>query len=993
MNKENLPLTNYEIKGIIGKGSFSKVKLAINKITKEKVAIKIIDKKFILKKNNSERIKREISILKNTSHPNIIKVIETIEDTNKFYFIMEYCQYGELYLQIVDNKRFDENKASFYFYQIINGLNYLHNNKIIHRDLKPENILLSEGNILKIIDFGLSNYISENQYLDTPCGSPSYAAPEMIMGTKYNGFLSDIWSCGVILYVMLCGYLPFEGFNNNDLFKKILKGKVYYPNNIDKSAVDLMKNILVVNPEKRIDINKIKKHPFYLRGKSIFNEKFPHLIKEVEQESIAGVNKTLKKSISDSNNNKIKNKINNNYINSENEVKNNKKSTLSESVNKNHKKKDNNNIEKKNNLNNNENSVYNNLLFHTKNINYYKKILSGELKIHNIRRKNKNKIDDNDNDNDIKNNEITPKNNKICEKYNLSNSKLNKYNNSISKNSEKISSYKSNRKNNHTNSVNHNSKANKKKDLKRKLKNIPYQKNNIKKEKNEKSNLIKSNNSNNMQQVSEEKKRISLLSYNENSSKPKNECQTPNYLLVKKLLKNAQASNEEEKDNKNFQESYVNNAKKETQIFSFNHTDNKITKLKRVYENKIDNASGNEINQKECLSKNKSNSNFQINNINENVKEELNTNIKQNNNYNIEMSPIRKIGFIFNSLNSNEKKNSCTKLCNHKSCRNTKNINCNNNEIIVNNKYNRNENRKNTINKNEIKINNKKLKNDKNTDININDFSPRNSSNHPNLYIKSLKNNSKNKNKIIQSEQNSSKYNIININTLEKIPSLNKNKKNLSQNKNDFNSIKVNKKSMKNKRNDKNEKKQALIQQNSLTNKLKSIKKNFNLYNKDIFLLESKKEDSVNYLISCQNKKIETTRSQKFIKNRSLAKSININNNNKKELSKNKNQNYNENSYIVDNNNNNIYSEKNIRQIKINKSKKEICKSDNKPKINGAGYNRNKYLKKNIVVLYNDENQNCNNKGQSKNHRSNKHHKKNYKYTEKSTFDNEYSNL
>ena len=130
MNKENLPLSNYEIKGIIGKGSFSKVKLAINKITKEKVAIKIIDKKFILKKNNSERIKREISILKNTSHQNIIKVIETIEDINKFYFIMEYCQYGELYLQIIDNKRFDENKASFYFYQIINGLNYLHNNKI-----------------------------------------------------------------------------------------------------------------------------------------------------------------------------------------------------------------------------------------------------------------------------------------------------------------------------------------------------------------------------------------------------------------------------------------------------------------------------------------------------------------------------------------------------------------------------------------------------------------------------------------------------------------------------------------------------------------------------------------------------------------------------------------------------------------------------------------------------------------------------------------------
>ena len=895
---------------------------------------------------------------------------------------MEYCQHGELYLQIIDNKRLDENNASFYFYQLINGLNYLHNNNIIHRDLKPENLLLSEGKILKIIDFGLSNYISENQYLNTPCGSPSYAAPEMIMGTKYNGFLSDLWSSGIILYVMLCGYLPFEGFNNSDLFKKILKGKVHYPHNIDKSAVDLMKKILVVNPEKRIDINIIKKHPFYLKGKNIFNEKFPDLINEVEQENIININKTLKKSISESNNYKIKNKINNNYINSEYETKNNKKSNLSESAKKSYNKKDNNNIEKKNNLNINENNVYNNLLLHTKNINYYKKILSGELKINNIRRKNK--IDYNDIKN---NNEITPKNNNICENYNLSNSKLNKLCYSISKNSEKLSSYKSNRKNNYSNSVNHNDK---KKELQRKLKNIPCQKNINKREKKERLNLIKSNISTNNQQISEEKKVISIHSYNENNLKPKNESQNSNYLLVKKLLKNAQANNEEEKNNKNFQESIIHNAKKETQIFTFNHTDNKITKLKRIYENKIDNSSGNEINKKEYLSKNKSNSNFQINNKNENANEDSNTNISQNNNYNIEMSPIRKIENIFKGLNSNEKKNSCGKISNHKSCRNTNNINVNHNEKILNNKYIRNGNKKNTINKNEIKINNKILQNDKNSYINENEFSPRNNSNRPSLYIKSLKNNykdkDKDKNKIIQSEQNYLKYDIVNINTLEKIPSSNKNKKNFSQNKNNFNSIKVNKKSIKKKRNEKNKVKQEVVQQNSLTNKLKSIKKNFNLYNKDIFLIENKKEDSVNYLISCQNKKIEMTRSQKFIKNRSLAESININN--KRELSKNQNQN--QNSYIL---NNNINSEKNIRQIKSSKGKKEISKSDNKARINNKNSNhRNKYLKKNIVVLYNDENQNCNNKGQSKN-RNDKYHKKNYKFTEKSIFDNEYSNL
>ena len=143
MKKEGFILSNYELKGILGNGTFSKVKLAINKITKEKVAIKIIDKQKALNKNSYERIKREISILKNISHPNVIKVIDTKEDSNNYYFIMEYCQNGELFLLIANNKRLDEKKASFYFFQLINGLNYLHINRIVHRDLKPENLLLS----------------------------------------------------------------------------------------------------------------------------------------------------------------------------------------------------------------------------------------------------------------------------------------------------------------------------------------------------------------------------------------------------------------------------------------------------------------------------------------------------------------------------------------------------------------------------------------------------------------------------------------------------------------------------------------------------------------------------------------------------------------------------------------------------------------------------------------------------------------------------------
>ena len=445
MKKENVILTEYEIKGILGKGTFSKVKLGINKITKEKVAIKIIDKQFTLNQNNFDRIKREISILKKSYHINIIKMLDIKEDPNNYYFIMEYCQNGELFLHIVNNKRLDEKQASFYFFQLINGLNYLHANKIIHRDLKPENLLLTKRKLLKIIDFGLSNYSPENQYLNTPCGSPSYASPEMIKGQQYNGFLSDIWSCGIILYVMLCGYLPFDGFSNNDLFKKILKCKVNYPNNIDKSAIDLMKNILIANPDKRFDLNKIMQHPFYLKGKNIFCQIFPDLINEIKQNNLMYYNKTLKKSISDSFNSAFKS--NKDIKNEKNEKINNSSNSLNKNI---KKKEDKKYIETNNNLKNNENNnLYNNLLCHTKNINYYKKILSDRLSIHNIR-KNKNRKEDNNND------EITPKSNNILEKKNhLSNSKVKRIDNSISKNSENLSLNKRNKYNiNLSNSLN-----------------------------------------------------------------------------------------------------------------------------------------------------------------------------------------------------------------------------------------------------------------------------------------------------------------------------------------------------------------------------------------------------------------------------------------------------------------------------------------------------------------------------------------------------------
>ena len=255
-------LSDYKIKETIGKGTFSIVKLGINKITKEKVAIKILKKKKIKYKEELERIEREINILQKLEHINVIKIYKINEDEDKYYIFMEFCENGELFHYIVDHQRLDEEVASFFFYQLINGLEYIHSENIVHRDLKPENLLLGKGNILKIIDFGLSNFCEPENYLETPCGSPCYASPEMVCGDKYNGHMIDIWSTGIILFAMLCGYLPFEDPDNDILFKKILKCKILYPDYLSAMSINLMKKILVVDPNKRITLEEIKQFQY-----------------------------------------------------------------------------------------------------------------------------------------------------------------------------------------------------------------------------------------------------------------------------------------------------------------------------------------------------------------------------------------------------------------------------------------------------------------------------------------------------------------------------------------------------------------------------------------------------------------------------------------------------------------------------------------------------------------------------------------------------------
>ena len=265
-------LEDYIIKETIGKGTFSKVKLGINKITGEKVAIKILDKSKIKEKADLTRITREMSILSKLDHKNVIKVYLILDDSNNYLIIMEYCEGGELFNYIVKKGRLSEEEASFFFYQIINGVEYIFSKGIAHRDLKPENLLLSNNNIIKIIDFGLSNYFDGENNLVTPCGSPCYASPEMVSGNNYNGFNIDIWATGIILFAMVCGYLPFEDPDNDKLFDQILKADLDFPDHVSEICKDLIKKILVTNPKERIKLEQIKKHKFYLMGKENYEK-------------------------------------------------------------------------------------------------------------------------------------------------------------------------------------------------------------------------------------------------------------------------------------------------------------------------------------------------------------------------------------------------------------------------------------------------------------------------------------------------------------------------------------------------------------------------------------------------------------------------------------------------------------------------------------------------------------------------------------------------
>lgn len=186
-----------------------------------------------------------------------------METPKQLYLVTEYACGGELFDYIVSHKRLKENKACHLFHQLLSGIEYLHKLNIVHRDLKPENLLLDESENIKIVDFGLSNIYRQGEKLKTACGSPCYAAPEMIAGKKYIGLQVDIWSAGVVLFAMLAGYLPFEDKHTSNLYKKIMSGTYKMPKYLSINAQDLIQHLLCTDPTRRYTMDDIRSHPWF----------------------------------------------------------------------------------------------------------------------------------------------------------------------------------------------------------------------------------------------------------------------------------------------------------------------------------------------------------------------------------------------------------------------------------------------------------------------------------------------------------------------------------------------------------------------------------------------------------------------------------------------------------------------------------------------------------------------------------------------------------
>ncbi|CAN6443728.1 unnamed protein product [Victoria cruziana] len=263
-----LLLGRYEVGKLLGQGTFAKVYYARNVKTGESVAIKVLDKEKILKSGLISHIKREISVLRRVRHPNIVQLFEVMATKTKIYFVMEFVRGGELFGRVAKG-RLKEDTARRYFQQLISAVDFCHGRGVYHRDLKPENLLLDENGDLKVSDFGLSavsDQIRQDGLFHTFCGTPAYVAPEVLARKGYDGAKVDIWSCGVILFVLMAGYLPFHDQNVMAMYRKIYKGEFRCPRWFSPELSRLLFRLLDTNPETRITIPEVMENRWFKKG-------------------------------------------------------------------------------------------------------------------------------------------------------------------------------------------------------------------------------------------------------------------------------------------------------------------------------------------------------------------------------------------------------------------------------------------------------------------------------------------------------------------------------------------------------------------------------------------------------------------------------------------------------------------------------------------------------------------------------------------------------
>ncbi|KAG6504780.1 CBL-interacting protein kinase 16-like [Zingiber officinale] len=265
----NLVLGKYEMGRVLGKGTFAKVYLGRDLRTGESVAIKVIHKDRIRREAGMvEQIEREISVMRIVRHHHVVELREVMATRSRIFFVMEYVRGGELFARVARGA-LPEDQARRYFRQLISAVDFCHRRGVSHRDLKPENLLLDHDGNLKVSDFGLSALPEQRRndgLLHTQCGTPTYVAPEVIRRRGYDGAKADLWSCGVILYVLLAGFLPFREENMMRMYCKVLKAEYQTPPWFSRDACRLISRLLVANPENRISIPAIMDHPWFKKG-------------------------------------------------------------------------------------------------------------------------------------------------------------------------------------------------------------------------------------------------------------------------------------------------------------------------------------------------------------------------------------------------------------------------------------------------------------------------------------------------------------------------------------------------------------------------------------------------------------------------------------------------------------------------------------------------------------------------------------------------------